>query len=282
MGKLKVTIHPLFFVFGLYFAIIGKVFSFIIFTLTAVIHELGHAFVSEGLGYSLNRIVLMPYGALISGDIDNLSYKDECLISLGGPLLNLGIGTLFVAIWWFFPQTYAYTDIAVFANFSLAIINLIPSYPLDGGRFLLATLSCFFKRKTARIITKAVGLFLSLLMLALFIYSVFVSVNITILFFALFMLIGVLDKSDKNCYVKTFYKFNFNNFTTPKRVKQVILNGENKVKKLFSILDGNDYYIITVVTPNGKYNLEGEELYNILINNSLYENLNNLIKIKKD
>ena len=141
MGRVKVIIHPLFFVFGLYFAFLGKVFSFIIFTLTAVIHELGHAFVADRLGYTLNRIVLMPYGALISGDVENLSYKDECLVALGGPMLNAIIGVVFVAVWWFFPETYAYTDTAVIACFSLAVINLIPAYPLDGGRLLLATLS---------------------------------------------------------------------------------------------------------------------------------------------
>ena len=55
MGRLKVSIHPLFFIFGLYFALTGKVFSFLIFTLTAVIHEFGHAFVSDRLGYCKNQ-----------------------------------------------------------------------------------------------------------------------------------------------------------------------------------------------------------------------------------
>ena len=43
----------------------------------------------------------MPYGALISGDIENISYKDEILVALGGPLTNLVIGMFFVAIWYF-------------------------------------------------------------------------------------------------------------------------------------------------------------------------------------
>ena len=280
MGKLKITIHPLFFVFGLYFAIVGKVFSFIVFTLTALIHEIGHMFVSEKVGYSLNRIVLMPYGALISGDIEDVSYKDECLISLGGPLTNICIALFFVALWWFFPELYPYTDLAVFANVSIALINLIPCYPLDGGRFLLATLSIITERKKAVKIAKGISIFCSLLMFGLFIYSIFVKINITLLFFSLFMFVGAIDKSDKNVYVKTYYKFNVNYLKRPKVVKNVMIDGNNKVKKLFDILDGNYYYIITIVDEKGdKKNLEGESLYKILSSSGIYETLNNSIKL---
>lgn len=280
MGKLKITIHPLFFIFGLYFAIVGKVFSFIVFTLTALIHEIGHMFVSEKVGYSLNRIVLMPYGALISGDIEDVSYKDECLISLGGPLTNICIALFFVALWWFFPEVYPYTDVAVFANVSIALINLIPCYPLDGGRFLLATLSIITERKKAVKIAKGISIFCSLLMFGLFIYSIFVKINITLLFFSLFMFVGAIDKSDKNVYVKTYYKFNVNYLKRPKVVKNVIIDGNNKVKKLFDILDGNYYYIITVVDERGdKKILEGESLYKILSSSGIYETLNNSIKL---
>ena len=279
MGRVKVIIHPLFFVFGLYFAFLGKVFSFIIFTLTAVIHELGHAFVADRLGYTLNRIVLMPYGALISGDVENLSYKDECLVALGGPMLNAIIGVVFVAVWWFFPETYAYTDTAVIACFSLAVINLIPAYPLDGGRLLLATLSLIVNRKTAVRISKAVGVLLSLGLLGLFIYSAFTKLNITILFFAIFMFIGVVDKSDKNVYIKTYAKFKSQGYDKPRRVKNIILSGNNKIKKLFSLIDGNDYYVFTIVDDNGnRYDLHGDKLYEVISSCNIYQTLNEIIK----
>ena len=46
-------VHPLFIIFGIYFAFTGKVFSFISYTLCACIHELGHSIVAEKLGYRL-------------------------------------------------------------------------------------------------------------------------------------------------------------------------------------------------------------------------------------
>ena len=47
---MKFSIHPLFFVFGLYFALTGKVFLFLTATLTALLHEFGHALAAEKLG----------------------------------------------------------------------------------------------------------------------------------------------------------------------------------------------------------------------------------------
>ena len=97
MGKIKVSVHPLFFAFGLYFAFTGKVFSFISFTIVAVIHEIGHSFVAARLGYRLEKITLMPYGCIISGKTQSFSYKDEVKIAFAGPLVNLA--TVFVFFW---------------------------------------------------------------------------------------------------------------------------------------------------------------------------------------
>ena len=233
MVDLKISIHPLFYIFGLYFAFTGKVFSFIIYTLVAVLHELGHYFASLKLGYKLNKITLLPYGAIITGDDLNLSYIDECKISIAGPLINLYTSLLFVALWWFFPSLYPYTDLIVFASTSLAIINLLPCYPLDGGRFLLATLSLYFKRKTAKKIVKALGLTLSILIFILFIISIFNSLNITILFFAVFMFLGVINKNEDNSYVKVYSSFTNTNLKS-KEVKRYIINGDLMVKELYT------------------------------------------------
>ena len=52
MGKLKFKIHPLFFIVGIYFVAIGKVFSFLVYTLCALIHELGHSLMAQKCGYT--------------------------------------------------------------------------------------------------------------------------------------------------------------------------------------------------------------------------------------
>ena len=131
MGGVRLKVHPLVFPFAFYFALTGRIWVFLVYTVSAVIHELGHSFVATKLGYRLNKITLMPFGAVISGNSCDFRPADEIKIALAGPLLNLAVGLLFVALWWFFPESYAFTDLAAEASFSLALVNFIPCYPLD-------------------------------------------------------------------------------------------------------------------------------------------------------
>lgn len=282
MAGLKFSIHPLFLAFGIYFAFIGKVFSFIIYTLSAVIHEMGHYIESEKLGYALEKIVLMPYGAIIKGDLHGISYKDECKISLSGPLYNLIIAVVCVAFWWLIPETYPYTDLIVTANLSLAIINLIPCYPLDGGRFLLATLSLFLPRKTAKKIVKGLGLLFVLILLALFVYSCFTTVNITLLFFSVFMLIGVLGWSKESEYIKIYQNLTYKKTTNPRPVKRIIIGGESKLKNLYKLINAEYYYEVKVESKGERVVLEGDDLYKILSSYSPYQTLNEILSEKKE
>lgn len=274
MDKLKFSIHPLFFIFGLYFALTGKVFSFLVYTLTAVIHELGHFYASEKLGYRLNRIVLMPYGALISGNLEDVTYKDEALIALFGPLVNVITALFFVSLWWFFPSLYPYTSLAVFASLSIAIINLLPCHPLDGGRFLSATLSLFMKRNTAILITRIIGIALGLLILALFIYSCFTEVNFSVLFFAGFILVGAIDKNKNNSYVKTALLY-ARNPTRASLVCEYVLPYSATVKNLFCLMETGKYYRFFVCNSNGELSkaIEGRELETLLTTAKPYDKI---------
>ncbi|MBQ3234896.1 MAG: site-2 protease family protein [Clostridia bacterium] len=278
MAKLKFKLHPLFILFGIYFAFTGKVFSFIVYTLTAVIHELGHYYASEKHGYALNKIVLMPYGALIVGNADGLRYKDECKIALAGPLLNGVISVFFVALWWLFPVTYPFTEEIVIANASLALINLLPCYPLDGGRFLLATLSLKLDRRRARKIVRALGVILSFVLLALFIYSIFTSVNYTILFFALFTLVGALFNGRDGEYVKIFESFTFKPITSPLEVKEIAVGEGSLVKSIYPLITSDYYYELKILSQGKVVLLSGEKLYKFLASQSGYDTFYSALK----
>lgn len=251
MAKLKIIIHPLFFAFGIYFALIGKVFSFLIFVLTALIHEFGHYIASSNCGYSLNRIVLMPYGAMISGDIDDIKYRDEIEIAFFGPLFNFLIVILFVALWWVEPEIYAYTDEIVSANLLIASINLLPCFPLDGGRILKATLSLYFSRKTADRVCRIVGVVCSFVILTMFVISIFSSVNFSILFFASFMFFGAVSKSKENQYVRIYSDLAERKFKRGQQIKKVAIFGSSTVKSLYRLI-GSDVCEVAVLNENGK------------------------------
>ena len=237
MGSLKLRIHPLFWLFGVYYALTGRIFMFIIYTTVALLHELGHSFSAEKLGYRLDRITLMPYGAVISGEDASLKPADEIRIALAGPVTNVLIGIFFVAFWWIFPDIYAFTDTAAFACFAIAAINALPVFPLDGGRVLLALLSKKFKRDKALKACKIVSVAFGAGLAALFIASLFFKPNISLAFFAAFVLFGALSKKKENAYVRMYTSMNAAALKRGMPYKKQALSADADVKKLINVID---------------------------------------------
>lgn len=239
MGGIRLSVHPLFYAFGFYYALTGRIFVFVIYTVCAVLHELGHSFVASSAGYRLDKITLMPFGAVVSGEIEGLKFIDEIKIALAGPFLNLAIGLLVVAIWWIFPECYAFTDVVAQANFSMAVINLLPVFPLDGGRVLSAFVAMKFNKKVSDTICKIVGGIFSIALLALFVFSLFSVANLSLLFFSLFVFFGVFGKSKDNKYIKMYTQITESKLRRGLPFKKQALSKNVSVKKMMSLLDEN-------------------------------------------
>lgn len=272
MGGLSLTVHPLFFVYGFYYALTGKIFTFIIFTVTAVAHELGHSFVANGCGYKLNRITLMPFGAVVKGDIDGLKFSDEIKIAMAGPILNIAVALFFIALWWVFPEIYAYTELIVSANLSMATVNLLPVFPLDGGRILSAYTAMKLGQKRSERLCKITGGVLSLLLVALFLMTVFSgAVNLSLLFFSLFIFFGAFGKARENKYVKVYSAVTDQKLRRGIIVKRQAVDESVTLKKLLTVLDANALNEIEVYKKGKKVaTLNDEKLKKIMENGDIY------------
>ncbi len=187
--ELKVRVHPLFLVAGLISAFTGDLLLFCAATVAAIEHECAHAFVARRYGFALDKLVLMPYGAVIAGDIRGIGKKEELAVLVAGPLANACTALFFAALWWLWPETYAFTDTAAYVSFSLFLVNLLPAYPLDGGRILHLALSRLGERR-ARGICRAVTLLISAGMLVYFAFTCFSRPAWTALVFAVLLAAG--------------------------------------------------------------------------------------------
>lgn len=195
-----IRLHPLFIIVGVIYAFVGDLTLFLLSCLVALQHECAHAFGASKLGYSLNAVVLMPYGAVIDGDIQGISFRDEIYVALCGPVCNLITAFLFGALWWFFPTLYAYTDTAFYASIGIALVNLLPAYPLDGGRILFGVLARSFVKGTvnenqatrkAKRVCLGVSIGIVIALIGLFIATIYQgNVNFSLLLMALFLLFG--------------------------------------------------------------------------------------------
>lgn len=276
---MRISIHPLFFLFGIYFALRGKVFLFLNFTLTALIHELGHAIAAERLGYKMNKISLMPYGAVVNGAIEGLSYKDEIKIALYGPLANLCVCIAFTCLFWLVPEFYPYLETVVFSNLCIFTINLLPAYPLDGGRILTAILSLKLKRKTSLLIAKISGLFIAAILLALFIYSLIIKMpNLSILFFCAFIVAGTLQKTKENAYVRAYFAQSLSSKCV-KECKHLVVNENTSLKKLLAFTDSFTLYTLEIKKHNGeRLYLSQEESQAVISCYRLYDSVGEICK----
>ena len=115
-----------------------------------VIHELGHFFLMKINNLSVQSITIYPYGGMIKSNmlINTNSYK-VLLISLGGIFSQL---ILWILVFFLFKLgliNIYYFDIFNKYNLYIILFNLIPIYPLDGGRILVNILKIFYGNRKA-------------------------------------------------------------------------------------------------------------------------------------
>jgi Zn-dependent protease/CBS domain-containing protein len=124
-----------------------------------VLHELGHALVSRRAGIPAKAIILLPIGGVTLLDetknpleFGTDAWKRDIRIAVAGPAVNLGIALAAGAVVLAFApsaQLWAQPYVTssnlprslVWANAWLALFNLLPAYPMDGGRVLRAVFS---------------------------------------------------------------------------------------------------------------------------------------------
>ena len=250
MGSIKLKVHPLFYLWLLFECAVGNVFVFFVYTLTAIIHEIGHSFSASRRGYVLDKIVLTPFGAVVTGDAD-FDLKDQIAIAVSGPLVNLLIGLFLVSLWWCVPETYAYTDVMASANFSMAIVNLLPCYPLDGGRIFFSLLAKRVKEERATSICKGIGVGIGVLGVLAFIITAKKSPNPSLLLFSAFMSLGALSVKKENRYVRLYTGVSPKKLLRGMPYKRIAIDENATVKTLVYALDLSSVNEV-VVFENGE------------------------------
>lgn len=256
----KLGIHPLFLLLGVILFCLGLVKIFFIYLLVVFLHELSHAFVAKKLGYKLEKISLLPFGAQLSIKQNFMSSHDEICVSLAGPAMNLMLAVFTVSLWWIEPVIFNFTQEFVFANIMTAFVNLLPCYPLDGGRICIALLSEKFERGKASQICFCFNYFFSFVFLACFAASLFFEFNLTLGLMAFFIFFGTVDDKRSGEYLlqnmKVFKNINHKNII---QVKSFAVKFDTPIYQIAKELDKNKYNIIYVIMPNNNLKILSEK-----------------------
>lgn len=174
---LKIKIHPLFFLALFLYALFGGITEYLVAFLAVTLHELSHYAVARLVGAEELSVTLMPYGATMraAGELPHLG-----AVLVAGPLANLVLASFTLSACWLLPELYGALKGFAAANLFLATLNLLPAYPLDGGRLF----RLLFKGGWAKVFTSASTCAVGGAALCLFCLRG----GLAMLFFALFML----------------------------------------------------------------------------------------------
>lgn len=119
---------------------VGTATALLLF-LSVVIHELAHSLVARHYGITVNRITLFLFGGVAQIATEPSGPMPELWIAAVGPLVSLALGGIFwllkpLAAGW--QPLFALVEYLATLNVILALFNLLPGFPLDGGRVLRA------------------------------------------------------------------------------------------------------------------------------------------------
>ena len=164
-----------------------------------ILHELGHALTARHFGINTVDITMYPIGGVARLEGMPKEPRHELLIAIAGPAVNLGIAAaLFIVLIatgrTIMPAPFVESDpnvlgLLMWMNLALVGFNMLPAFPMDGGRVLRAGLATRISYKNATRIAAYVGQGMAVLfaIVAVFPIPFFTTFNPVLLFIAIFV-----------------------------------------------------------------------------------------------
>jgi stage IV sporulation protein FB len=174
----------------LFFSLAGMVMKVLLVFSAVLWHELAHAGAAMALGFTVREVELLPFGgvARIEG-LGSASSKSEIIIAAAGPIASMVLAAIVYGSMFYLNLWTEMWDFYYKMNLMLAIFNMIPGLPLDGGRIFRAWLALHmdYRRATAIVAGISKGVSILLVGIGIFQYVSGSTVNITFLVAAIFL-----------------------------------------------------------------------------------------------
>lgn len=207
--------------------------NFFFFFSIIVIHELGHLLMGVFLGWEVDKICFYPYGGVTKFNEDiNRKLKEELLILVSGPIFQ---------IIYFIIGYYLFSSLSFnYYNLSILVFNLLPIYPLDGGRILNIILNYFFSFRTSYNLSIVIAFVCSFFFIFYFVVNNY-TFNVILMFLIVVVKIG-LEVKKKNYYFNKFLLERYLNSYNFKRIKKISSIKKMMRDKRHIIKFNNTYY----------------------------------------
>lgn len=266
----KVKVNKYFILFLIACFAAGYLQEMLMMFLFVTLHELSHVITAVMFKYRIEKIELFPFGGVAK--IDNLNGThifSEIMISVAGPFSNIMTATILL-IFYEAGVNIPYYRYIMNVNIALALFNLMPGLPLDGGRIVRAVLSYYigFKKAThtAVILGKIVSVILLIIGIAAYAYG---DINLSLLLIPFFIFISTNKEEDALIYTVLKDSINKGRYIKNKGAMEsleICAYEEIKARDVIRQFDVNRYHIIIVI--NSKM-----EIRSVLTENQIFNGL---------
>lgn len=205
---MQIKVNLQIFIFIIIFLLTNQILLYAILMLFAFIHEIGHLLAGLILKLKPKLIRITPFGLSITFEgygekIHNNINRKRILLALAGPVTNIILVIIFMLIpdWNFIVSK----EILVYSNLIIAMFNLMPIYPLDGGRILENVLKYKMNNIKSVEITNKVSNLLAIIITILASIFVFYIKNIAVFFVILYLWYLIVKENERFRLLKKAY-----------------------------------------------------------------------------
>ena len=250
--------------------------------LCVVLHEFGHALTAKRFGVKTKKITLLPIGGMASLDKIPEDPKQELLIAIAGPMVNIVIALLLyfiIPIDNFTSQNAGdllnslkllslrnFLLYLFIVNIALVVFNLIPAFPMDGGRVFRALLAMKLDRVKATQIAATTGQIIAVVFLL-----VGLLYNPILIFIALVIFLGAFSENQMVQHLSLLKGY---------KVKDAMLTQITKFKPLDTIEDATKMLIAG--SENDFIITENDKLLGLLYHADIIKNSQNKTGLVKE
>jgi Zn-dependent protease/CBS domain-containing protein len=188
--------------------------------LGVLLHEFGHSLVAMRYGYEIESITLWLFGGVARFTEIPENWKQELAIAIAGPVVSVLIGVVsyvaFVAVPFGDPVLFVLGYLAL-TNVALAVFNMLPGFPMDGGRVLRALLARNRPHARATQMAAEVGKVFAFL---LGIFGLFA--NLFLVALAFFIYMGASSEAQQTVMKAAFQDVTVRDIMTPREDLDVV------------------------------------------------------------
>lgn len=281
LEKFKIAIHPCFIIVALVMIALGLIEQFFVLFIVTTIHELSHIMVSKAYGAKLQKVIIYPIGEMaIIGDMLLIKSIKRMVIILAGPIVNIVLG--------FILLNFSHNEHIKFistANFCIGLFNIMPIYPLDGGRLMHTLFSDIIGVLNSNdLILKISKVFIIIIIMLGIIQVVLYPYNISLICIGLYLQSNIKKEEFNLClnfFEVIFLKGAFIDKNGGISTKMVTVSENVTINNVLKYLKSSSLCRIYIVDKQQKClgDITESQLLNYVLDNGVQYSIKNVIKI---